>query len=63
MDSELKEGVDAPGSGSSLWSEGPEISAASAAVVLDVSVAPPLPAPISAPASRGARRKGRIIAV
>jgi len=63
VDSELKEGVDAPGSGSSLWSDGPEISAAGAAVVLDASVAPPLPAPISAPASRGARRKGRIIAV
>ena len=62
MDSELKEGVDAPGSGSSLWSEGPQISAG-AAVVLDACVAPPVPAPIPAPASRGSRRKGRIIAV
>jgi flagellar biosynthesis protein FlhG len=59
VDSELKEGVGAPGSGSSLWSGGPEISAAGAAVVLDASIAPPIPAP----ASRGARRKGRIIAV
>ncbi len=63
MESELKEGVDAPGSGSSLWPEGPEIFAAAAAVVLDASVAPPLPAPISKPATRGGRRKGRIIAV
>jgi len=63
VDSELKEGVDAPDSGSSLWFGGPEISAAGAAVVLDASIAPPLPAPIPAPASRGARRKGRIIAV
>jgi flagellar biosynthesis protein FlhG len=63
VDSELKEGVDAPGNGSSLWSEGPEISAAGAAVVLETSAAPPLAAAIPGPSSRGARRRGRIIAV
>ncbi len=61
MDSELKEGVEAPAGGSSLWSEGREISAAGAAAVLDACVTPPLPAPMPAPAR--ARRKARIIAV
>jgi flagellar biosynthesis protein FlhG len=63
VDSELKEGVDAPGGGLSHWSEGPEISASGAAAVLDASIAPPLPAALPAPAARVARRKGRIIAV
>ncbi len=61
MDSELKEGVEAPGNGSSLWSEGSELSAEGA--VLDASIATPLPTPIPAPTSKGSRRRSRIIAV
>ncbi len=63
MDSELKEGVDAPARGSSLWPDGPEMLAGSAAAVLEASVAPPLPAPKPAPSSGRTRRMARIIAV
>jgi flagellar biosynthesis protein FlhG len=59
VDSELKEGVEAP----AHWSSGPEVSAASAAAVLEASLAPSLPAPISAPAPGRARKQARIIAV
>jgi flagellar biosynthesis protein FlhG len=63
VDSELKDGVEAPGNGSSLWSKGPEISPAGAAAVLNASEANPLMAPIPAPSIDRGRRRGRIIAV
>jgi flagellar biosynthesis protein FlhG len=62
VDSELKEGVDAPARGSSLWAEGPEIGGAAAAV-LDASIAQSIPSTIPAPAPVRARKRSRIIAV
>jgi flagellar biosynthesis protein FlhG len=61
VDSELKEGVEAP-SRSLHWSDGAETSAAGAAAVLDASLAP-LATPIPAPTPGRARKRGRIIAV